>query len=482
MLSVSLRAYQSAIVQTAKHFNTLVILPTGLGKTIIAFKLMDMFREGIFLTPTKPLAKQHFENFLRLTDNEAVILSGEIPQKKRAELYNSKFIFATPQTIRNDIRKEIFKPKRLIVFDECHRAVGDYAYVEIADKNRNSRILGLTASPGSSRDKIEEVINNLFIQRIEIRTEEDEDVKSYVMDKQVKWIYVSLTPNLKHLTLLLSNLFKEYANKLTSKGFRVSKSKTQLLELGNKIMSMKHDMKYTLMRYYSVLINLNHMIELLETQSPKTVLKYITKSMSMKKAGIKELLRNSIFHEFKNKLIEIVSNNELHPKMQKLLELCKQEVNKKKRGIIFVQYRDQIKEIVDFLNANNISAEMFVGKKEKYTRKQQEETLKRFRNGEFDFLVSSSIGEEGMDIPKVDVVIFYEPIPSEIRTIQRMGRTGRFREGEIFILITKNTRDEAFLWAAKHKARKMFSLIKSIQSDLESKYKKENKTTILDYF
>ena len=55
----------------------------------------------------------------------------------------------------------------LIIFDECHRAVGDYAYCFIAKKYINNsnhpQILGLTASPGSTEEKINEIKDNLFI-------------------------------------------------------------------------------------------------------------------------------------------------------------------------------------------------------------------------------------------------------------------------------------------------------------------------------
>jgi ERCC4-related helicase len=53
------------------------------------------------------------------------------------------------------------------------------------------------------------------------------------------------------------------------------------------------------------------------------------------------------------------------------------------------------------------------------SQEEQSAVLESFRNGEFDVLVATSIAEEGLDIPEVDLVVFYEPIPSEIRYIQR---------------------------------------------------------------
>ena len=75
--------------------------------------------------------------------------------------------------------------------------------------------------------------------------------------------------------------------------------------------------------------------------------------------------------------------------------------------------------------------------------------------GLYQVLISTSVAEEGIDIPSVDQVILYEPVPSEIRMIQRRGRTGRKTEGQMTVLITKGTRDEAYYYSSIHKERKM---------------------------
>jgi Fanconi anemia group M protein len=140
--------------------------------------------------------------------------------------------------------------------------------------------------------------------------------------------------------------------------------------------------------------------------------------------------------------------------------------------IVFVQYRDQVKKVVEELNKiPGVRAERFVGKREGVTQEEQKRTIERFRNGEFNVLVASSIGEEGLDIPAVDCVIFYEPIPSEIRNIQRRGRTARTRPGEVIILITKNTRDEAYYWVARSRERKMKRVVRGMQKMLQDRRK-----------
>ena len=84
-------------------------------------------------------------------------------------------------------------------------------------------------------------------------------------------------------------------------------------------------------------------------------------------------------------------------------------------------------------------------------------------------IVATSIGEEGLDIPQVDLVVFYEPVPSEIRTIQRRGRTGRSAAGRVVMLVTKDTRDEAYFYSARRKERKMHQELDRLRKELRQK-------------
>jgi len=101
------------------------------------------------------------------------------------------------------------------------------------------------------------------------------------------------------------------------------------------------------------------------------------------------------------------------------------------------------------------------------SQEEQSTVLESFRNGEFDVLVATSIAEEGLDIPEVDLVVFYEPIPSEIRYIQRRGRTGRKSAGSVVILAAKDTIDERYLYASKRRTEKMKEILSSIRPKLK---------------
>lgn len=479
------RAYQRAIFDSAmQNGNTLVVLPTGLGKTLISIMLFaEKMKKGrcLFLTPTKPLAKQHFEtvkDILELSDKNVALVTGDISPKKRKQEYKTDIVISTPQTVRNDLDKKVLEPDfSLCVVDEAHRAVGDYAYVPIVTTltkaSEKTLILGLTASPGGNKERIEEVLENLKIKNIEIRTHYDSDVAPYVQKSSIKFVQVMLSPTLKAIKQELDKITKKYTRLLACIGIIPPiKHKGKFLALRQRIMNIKSGIKYNAMVNYSVLLHALHMSELLETQGVYPLKKYLEKLSEKTSKSAKLLLKDPGISRVK----ELCESGEEHPKMSVLLKHVKQLRDKK--AIVFAQYRDQIAQIEKMLQENNIKAKQFVGKKDGFTRKIQEQTINDFRAGLFNILVASSIGEEGLDIPAVDSVIFYEPIPSEIRSIQRRGRAARLKEGEITILVTRGTRDEYYSYASKRKEERMKTILQKMQAKLSGKSdKKTSKKT-----
>jgi ERCC4-related helicase len=462
------RAYQLAIYDSViRHGNTLVVLPTGLGKTLIALMLIrDRMKLGrcLLLTPTKPLAKQHLQSVMKtleLSEKNVALVTGETVPAKRKEQYGTDIIISTPQTIRNDLENGVLEPKfSLVVFDECHRAVGDYAYTYVAEKTHgpDTLFLGLTASPGGRMDRIREVMGALHIDNVEIRGHEDEDVSPYVQKSVVSWVPVELSDHFREIKRELDALTGKYAQRLAGMGFPPPlKHKGQFMKLRERILNIPHNIKYPALVQYSVLLHLLHMTELLETQGVYPVRAYLQKLEEKESKSAKLLLHEPGLARIR----ELCARDEDHPKMPVLVDTIRKLAGQKL--IVFVQYRAQISRIETVLRENGIRARMFVGKKDGVTKKMQEETIADFREGRFDVLVASSIGEEGLDIPAVDTVIFYEPVPSEIRSIQRRGRAARLKEGHVIVLMTRGTRDEFYYYASTSKEKKMKSILTGMQ-------------------
>ncbi|NJE47785.1 DEAD/DEAH box helicase [Thermococcus sp. GR7] len=511
------RVYQEVIYARCKESNCLVVLPTGLGKTLIAmliadYRLQKYGGKVLMLAPTKPLALQHAESFKKLFDippEKINVLTGELSPKTRQEIWEkSVIITATPQTIENDILtgRISLEDVVLLVFDEAHRAVGNYSYVFIAREYlktaKHPLVLGLTASPGSDEVRIREIINNLGIERIEIRTESSPDVKPYVHRIAFEWVKVDLPGVYKEVRSLLREMLKESLKPLAQfklvSSYSPEISKKEVLQAGSKINQEVARGNYEIGRlrmYQAKAVKLQHAIELLETQGLTALRAYLKKLREDKRTkSSRELMEDPRMRKVIYLLVQAKELGIDHPKMEKLKELVKAQLEKKPNSkiIVFTNYRDTGKKIVEELRAMGVSAERFIGQASRsndrgMSQKQQKETLERFSRGEFSVLVATSVGEEGLDVPEVDLVIFYEPVPSAIRSIQRRGRTGRHRPGRVVILMAKGTRDEAYYWSSRRKERGMFEAIRKIARELEAEMKeredmKRGKITSLDAF
>lgn len=399
------------------------------------------------------------------------MVTGEIPQQKRSSLYTSKIIVSTPQTIKNDIGKRVypFQNTWLAVFDEAHRAVGDYAYVKIAESlPPNCLRLALTASPGGDRARVKEVVRNLGIQNIEVFGDSDPAVLPYMKTLSKQWLPVDLSPELKKADGDLLSLINHHSRKLADSYQKPPiTSKKQFMLYGKRLQTMRHPARFAFLSHYYALMHLLHLQELVQTQGPHPSLNYINKLRASPSRTAAGLLSQP---EMASAIKELSKAGD-HPKTKKLLNLLSSAPGKK--TIVFVQYRDQIKRLKEVLDQNNHTSRIFVGKRDGFTRKMQEETIDAFRRGEFNVLIASSIGEEGLDIPAVDSVIFYEPIPSEIRSIQRRGRAGRFKDGSVYVLMARGTRDEYYYWASRRREEKMRDILLSLKKELFPKNTKE---------
>ncbi|MEM0437828.1 MAG: helicase-related protein [Candidatus Micrarchaeia archaeon] len=466
------RKYQTEIAESVlRHGNTLVVLPTGLGKTLIAVLVMQKkLKEGavLFLAPTKPLVSQHVKTINATLDGAgAVAVTGAMAKSARKSVWdNAKIIVATPQTVQSDLEHIDRHRFSLVVLDEVHRAVGDYAYTAVSQAFRPySTILGLTASPGSKKSKIEEIRLTLGVSNVESREHTDDDVKDYVKEMDIEWVMVDEKPEYVEAKRRIEELIAWYLNMVRHYGFRVfSRSRKSMILAQQAIMKSGLKTKYHALKYLSAAINLDYAAEMLETQSMGAFLAYVENLGARETKGAQLLSKDGRLHE----IIEYVKAHKvIHPKMERLVEML--SADRDAKYIVFSQYTAQIEYLEQALSMYGFRCSRFTGQRKGFTRKQQLDIIERFRSSEFNILIASSIGEEGLDIPSVDYVIFYEPIPSEIRSIQRRGRAGRAKKGFVRILITKNTRDEIAYRSSQMKEGRMRRIIRRMSKKGEPK-------------
>jgi ERCC4-related helicase len=490
--TIQSRLYQEVVLGKAVKSNLLCVLPTGLGKTPIAITLaalrLDKFPDSriMILAPTKPLIEQHKRSFLEtmeIAEDKMVLLTGMTKPESREKLYRQgKIIFATPQTVEKDLENKRLSllDFSLVVFDEAHHAVGDYAYPYIAKRYvkeaENPRILGLTASPGGTKAKIKEICSNLGIEAVEIKTERDVDVAPWVKEKNVEWVDIVLPETFLNVRNQLDKAYRERLGKMNRLGFRKPArliNKRDLIELQARLMEgLRRGNKANFwgVSLVSQSIKIEHALGLIETQGVGPLQEYFRKLRSdTAKSSAMAIKDRNVSHAMflTNELFE---KGAKHPKMSRLCEIVSRQLAGEPRSkiIVFANYRNTVRDIVKSLEGiSGAKPVEFMGQKDGFTQKEQKQRIADFRSGMYNVLVTTSVGEEGMDIPEMQLAVFYEPVPSEIRSIQRRGRVGRTRIGKIMILVTRNTRDEAYYWTAMKKENVMKDTLHKMKAELE---------------
>lgn len=529
--AIEARLYQQVLAaDVLKKGNTMIVAPTALGKTIVATLVAADRLEKVknskilVLAPSKPLAIQHESTFKEFLTVPCSSITGAVKTDERVKRWEeSQIICATPQTVESDLLKGRYSLKdvSLVVFDECHHGVGSYSYVYLASRyvkeSKFNLILGLTASPGSDKEKIKEVCDNLYIQSIVVKTEEDNDVRPYFNPVAIDWVRVKMSSELEKIKTHVDKTLKIRLKGLKNMGVirTVSVNKLDILKARGRVQSAiarsvnpKKEC-FQAISILSAVINIQHSQELIETQGVVTFNKYVARLRKKKTKAAKSLIQDPNFGKAIYLAREAEKHGLEHPKLKKVTDIIKKELGqngqtklqsdryvkdadqKSSKIMVFTQYRDSLEMIHQKLEKEGIKSAKFFGQASRdgekgLTQKEQKEIIKAFKIGEYDVLLSTSVAEEGIDIPAVDLVILYEPVPSEVRMIQRRGRTGRKRSGRVKVLITNGTRDEGYYWASVNKERRMKhqlidpDVLEELNSNAIERMENEKRVKVLD--
>ncbi|CAK5060294.1 unnamed protein product [Aphanomyces euteiches] len=477
------RIYQQTIARAALFQNTLVCLPTGLGKTLIAAVVMYNFYRWfprgkiVFMAPTKPLVSQQIQachDVMPIPQHDMAELQGNVAPAKRKLLWSTKRVFfCTPQSLQNDIERGNCDVRSFVcvVVDEAHRATGNYAYVvairHIAAKISGFRILALSATPGSKFDVIQEVITNLRISHIECKSGDDPDVRKYTHSRQEEIIKCKMNTEVTGVKAQYLKLFQPILHRLCS---------SQVLHIRDPeklnrwiVVTSRDKMRAnpqgntkpyrTVEADLALLISLIHGRDVLNVHGIGNFKTFLENFQAESPSGPKKLLLGSPEYAQLVQLVETqaaggrsAANN---PKLVQLQQVLSEHFNRHVQGgsstrsIVFTQYRESVSEIVALLSSMEplIKVKPFIGQgsskgKDGQTQKQQQEIVTKFRQGEFNVLVATCIAEEGLDIGEVDLIVSFDCLTSPVRMIQRMGRTGRKRVGRVVLLVTEGDEEK----------------------------------------
>ncbi len=499
--TIEQRRYQRELAAEAAEGHTLVCLPTGLGKTTVSLlvtadRIGDPEERILFLAPTKPLVEQHAEFYRDALDVPAetvVVFTGEISPADRATAWDdARVVIATPQVIENDIIADRVDLSSVVhlTFDECHRATGQYAYNYIAERYHEVAerplVTGMSASPGGTKEEILTVCRNLGIENVAVKTEQDESVEPFTYSTDLEWETVSLPDEIIEVRDAIQEVLVDRLETLHDIGATRTTdpelSQQELNKMRGKLQSMidaGNTDGYTGMSYHAEVMKLKRAVEIVETQSVEAVRRYFERQEEAARAsGASKASKRLVSdHRVRRAIEKAERYDDIHPKFSRArIRLARTlGIEDGERVIVFTESRDTAEVLTEFLS-ETFETRRFVGQGNRdgsdgMTQTQQREVLDAFRAGEFEVLVSTSVAEEGLDVPEVDLVLFFEPVPTAIRAIQRRGRTGRHAPGKVVVLMAENTRDEAYFWISRRREDEMadeLEALKSIEGELEA--------------
>ncbi len=491
------RRYQRELADSARAGHTLVTLPTGLGKTpvslvVTAHRLHEAGGKALMLAPTKPLVQQHatfYREALATPDEEVVVFTGEVSPDDRGALWEeTTVVVATPQVIENDLIGGRISLREVthLTFDECHRATGDYAYGYIAERYHEDAadplVTGLSASPGGDEEAILEVCENLGIADVEVMTEDDADVAEYAHGTDLEWKRIELPDEVIEIRDALNEVIEDRLEKLRNLGVTRKTSpdlsESDLQEIRGRLQELINNGQsegYQGMSAHAEIRKLKTAVTYVETQSVESLRRYLERQRNAaRSSGASKASQRFVSEPRVKEAMRRAENyDDLHPKFRRARMLLAETLGIQggDRVIVFTESRDTAETLTDFLG-EHFSTRKFVGQADRegsdgMTQTEQQDTLREFRDGGFEVLVSTSVAEEGLDVPEVDLVLFYEPVPTAIRSIQRKGRTGRQSRGRVVVLLAEDTRDEAYFWISRRRQKEMEEELRQLKGAAE---------------
>ncbi|XP_075782236.1 Fanconi anemia group M protein isoform X2 [Pelodiscus sinensis] len=512
----AVRGYQERLARAALLANTLVCLPTGLGKTFVAAVVLYNFyrwfpsAKALFLAPTKPLVAQQREACARVMGIPAhhmAEMTGGTQVLNRKEIWHNKRVFfLTPQIMVNDLSRGTCPAAEIkcLVIDEAHKALGNHAYCQVVRElckyTTQFRVLALSATPGSDTKAVQEVISNLLIAQIELCSEDSPDIRPYSHARQIEKCVVPLGKELSEIQNAYIRILETFAGRLIK--IRVlaqrdipSLTKYQIIIARDQFRKNPSSHNAGIQQGiiegdFALCISLYHGYELLLQMGTRSLFIFLCGIMDGSKGLTRtrnELSRNEDFMKLYQELENMFSDTSVtsangnllynrtgpknkiiysHPKLKKLEEVVVEHFKSWKgysdqstsdskasdtRVMIFSSFRDSVQEIAEILSQHHpiVRVMTFVGHStgksmKGFSQKEQLEVVKRFREGGYNTLVSTCVGEEGLDIGEVDLIVCFDAQKSPIRLVQRMGRTGRKRQGRIVVILAEGREERTY--------------------------------------
>ncbi|NWJ01659.1 DHX58 helicase, partial [Crypturellus undulatus] len=487
---MELRDYQWEVIAPALGGeNSIVWLPTGAGKTRAA---VHVCRRHLQIHPRAKVAV--LVNKVHLVDQHAkkefhvlqdafsiAAISGDSEQRFFfAQMVKQKdVVICTAQILQNalvsteeDVHVEL-TDFTLLVIDECHHTQKDAVYNKImlnylqhklSGRQNLPQILGLTASPGTGGattfqgavDHILQICANLDAAKImsaqkylqQLQTLVPQPRKQYDLCQERAW-----DPFGERLKEIMEQIQQYMGMPDSLPGFGTQMYEQRIVELEKRAAETfcrRTRVCALHLRKYNDALLINDAVRMIDAF--QCLSEFYLAERDLKDPT--ERFLATLFEDNRTRLLELARDQQYeNPRLRKLEEILQEQFQTldTSRGIVFARTRQCAHSLHGWLGATaslrglRIRAAVLTGagysnQTKHMTQNEQQDVIESFRKGDLNLLFSTSVAEEGLDIPECNVVVRYGLMTNEIAMTQARGRARA--ENSVYSVLAKESSRE----------------------------------------
>ncbi|KAG8999977.1 Dicer-like protein 1 [Tulasnella sp. JGI-2019a] len=471
------RAYQQEIFQHAIRQNVIAVMDTGSGKTQISVMLIRWItsqpdqsgKKIFFLVPTVALVQQQSDFVTGQTTGLRVGgYTGGMDvdlwdrEKWLKELQEHDVLIMTPAIlVRLLMHGYVTMPQiSLIIFDEAHHARGKHPYADIMRSHyshpsvkprQKPKIFGMTASPtwGTKSPKAEiaalELLMNCRLQSVMNNRDELRKHSPHAKIKAILYPAPEVSEDWGSLWNSVRDLeeFQDFLQ-VTEPVDSASKSKFQIL-------AQRYESTRMALGAYAADYYIFTCLERTKVSISSSSLPLAATSRSSLRGCLPIIQRALEAHKHRFDPIWPIPEQDVSKKVWRLVALLNSHSTDYLQAIIFVQMRNEVHTLAWLLprlpGLKGTRAIALVGHggsdmhAKGQTVKEQQKTVRAFRDGEHNLLIATDVAEEGLDFQALSLVIKFDAVLTLVSLAQSLGRA-RKADSNYYAMLPDNCPQE----------------------------------------
>ncbi|KAK5121719.1 hypothetical protein LTR85_004594 [Meristemomyces frigidus] len=466
------RQYQLELFERAQKQNTIAVLDTGSGKTLIAVLLLRWIIDqelerraagnepkiAFFLVASVTLVYQQFAVLETNIDHKVARVCGadNVDNWNKARwtklFAENKVIVATADVLHQCLAHSYITMKQInmLIFDEAHHAKKNHAYARIIkdfylteiDELSKPRVFGMTASPIDAKADVVQAANELeSLLHCQIATTDDMSLTDAIKKPKEEVLRYTPLPQKGFETALLKSIKARFPDLgMFERQFEAVPDIARHLGRWCADLYLVDALSERKMRRYEVQLQKRYYYGLAQAGQEVS-------QLDDKLATLREVIE--YVEKVQSQHVAILPGDFSSKVLQLQSYLRRQfERPSSHRCIVFVQARQTAR----LLNAafKNIGTQhmrcgFLVGAntteidEDNFTFRAQVMTLMKFRKGDINCLFATSVAEEGLDVPDCNLVVRFDMYKTMIQYVQSRGRARKSHSRFIHMVENDNS-------------------------------------------